>query len=71
MPAAEVLRAATSGAAHLFLEDPGFGTIEPGKSAAFHAVGTRSDAVHGESGFLTLSGIERAGSWSAWASGRR
>jgi UDPglucose--hexose-1-phosphate uridylyltransferase len=34
------------------------------RQGAFHAVGTRSDAAHGESGFLTLSGMERAGSWS-------
>ncbi|MEY4389078.1 MAG: galactose-phosphate uridylyltransferase [Chloroflexota bacterium] len=34
------------------------------RQGAFHAVGTRSDAAHGESGFLTLSSMGQAGSWS-------
>ncbi|MFM8279513.1 MAG: hypothetical protein ACKN9R_04120 [Candidatus Limnocylindrus sp.] len=34
------------------------------RQGAFQSVGTRSDAARGESGFLTLSGMEEAGSWS-------
>ena len=34
------------------------------RQGAFHAVGTRMDAAAGESGFLTLSDVDRAGSWS-------
>ena len=34
------------------------------RQGAFHSVGTRTDAAAGESGFLTLSDVDRAGSWS-------
>jgi UDPglucose--hexose-1-phosphate uridylyltransferase len=34
------------------------------RQGAFHSVGTRADAAAGESGFLTLSDVDRAGSWS-------
>ena len=34
------------------------------RQGAFHSVGTRMDAAAGESGFLTLSDVDRAGSWS-------
>ena len=34
------------------------------RHGAFHSVGTRSDAAAGDAGFMTLSDVDRAGSWS-------
>jgi UDPglucose--hexose-1-phosphate uridylyltransferase len=34
------------------------------RQGAFHSVGTRTDAAAGDAGFMTLSDVDRAGSWS-------